>query len=296
MKKSIQRMMGLAVGAMLAMNATAITPTRTVYLYPQGAPDSNGYTEADEEYTRERLFRTANPRLDIYMPPTTNSSSFVIRHSTLLCCPGGGYRFTSVVNEGVNVAEYFVPRGYVVAVLKYRLPNGYEQIPLEDAMRAMEILRDSAETWLLDPQKIGVIGFSAGGHLAASLVTKYNSPKSRPDYGILVYPVISSDSTIYHKGSFRELLGENPSAEQLKRWSIDKQVRPDMPPCLIVACQDDATVKVENSIRMYQAMTAAHVEASLVLVPEGKHGWGFARQFPNRELIEHAILGFIRTH
>lgn len=275
-----------------SVQAYAMQPTKTVYLYPEGTTESNGYTAQDEYYVPERgaLYRTSEPRIDIYMPAHNKNKEGV---TTLLSCPGGGYSYTSIVNEGLNVAKYFVPRGYAVVVLKYRLPNGHENIPLSDAIRAMEILRDSATVWGLNPQKIGVIGFSAGGHLAASLVTKYTSAKSRPDFGLLVYPVISFDKNVYHGGSCRQLLGEEPTAEQIKNWSLDKQVTETTPPCWLVACQDDPTVPVENSIRFYQALTAKKVPATMLLVPTGGHGWGFTRHFPMRELMEQSMISFI---
>ena len=267
----------------------ALQPTCTIPLYPDGAPDSNGYVPEDE-FVKEgtKIFRTSVPRIDLYLADTPKA--------TILICPGGGYTFTSTGNEGIDVANYFVPRGYNIAVLKYRLPNGHEYIPLEDACRAMEILRDSISTWRLPSQKIAVMGFSAGGHLAASMLTRYTGRKSRPDCGVLVYPVISMDSTITHKGSCKQLLGSQPTDEQRLLWSAEKQVTTDTPPCLLVACQDDPTVKIENSIRFYQALTAANVPASLVLVPVGKHGWGYSRQFVDRELIDLAILSFLEKH
>ena len=207
----------------------AVTPVRTVLLYPNGAPDSNGYAPEDE-YVKEgtKFFRTSVPRLDLYVPASATAEAPC---PVLLVCPGGGYSFTSTGNEGIDVANYFLPRNIAIAVLKYRMPNGHETIPLADAMQAMRMLRDSAD-------------------------------KSRPDYGVLVYPVISMSDELTHKGSCRELLGQNPTAEQRERWSADKQVTADTPPCVIVACQDDRTVKVANSLRMFEA-TAGDTCASL---------------------------------
>lgn len=272
----------------------AMQPTKTIYLYPEGVAESNGYTAQDEYYVPERgaLYRTSEPRMDIYMPAKNGKNESV---TALLSCPGGGYSYTSVVNEGLNVAKYFVPRGYAVIVLKYRLPNGHANIPLSDAIRAMEILRDSATVWGLNPHKIGVIGFSAGGHLAASLLTKFSSAKSRPDFGLLVYPVISFDKTVYHGGSCRQLLGERPSADQIENWSLDKQVSGATPPCWLIACQDDPTVPVENSIRFYQALTAYKVPSTMLLVPTGGHGWGFTHHFPMREVMEQSMMSFITS-
>ena len=157
----------------------------------------------------------------------------------------------------------------------------------------MEILRDSAQIWGVPTNHIGVIGFSAGGHLAATLVTKFSSKKSRPDFGILVYPVISMDPTITHKGSCKQLLGENPSEKQRIQWSAEKCVNADTPPCFIVHCQDDKTVMVENSIRMYQALTSYGIKAEMLLLPTGAHGWGFSKQIPQKELFEAAMNLFI---
>lgn len=282
----------LSVGLLLSLCVGAIEPLRTVKLYTTAPLESNGYTPQDE-YVKDghKIHKIAVPRLDLYVP-----AGYTKPVPVLLTCPGGGYKYVSTGNEGIKVAEYFCPRGIAVAVLKYRMPNGHESIPLADACRAMEMLRDSAEAWDLQSDKIGVMGFSAGGHLAASLCTKYTSAKTRPDYGVLVYPVISGDSTIYHSGTFHLLLGDHASEQQYANWSLEQQVSEQMPPCIIVACEDDKTVPVENSIRMYQAMRDKKVEAEMVLVPHGGHGWGFEREFPNRDLVMTAISQFVDAH
>jgi len=277
------------LGLMMALTAMAITPHCVVPLYTSTPKPGNGYTDEDE-YTIEgpRIFNIATPRMDIYLPEGMDQPV-----AALLAIPGGGYEYASCGNEGMDVARYFCARGLAVAVLKYRMPNHHPNIPLADACRAMEIMRDSAQTWGIDPHWVGVIGFSAGGHLAASLLTKYTSAKTRPDFGVLVYPVISSDPTIWHQGSFDFLLGEKASKQQYQSWSMERQVTETTPPCVIVACQDDEVVPVENSVRMFQALSSHHVRASLVVVPQGGHGWGFLRPLPQRELIDNAILQFI---
>lgn len=231
-----------------------------------------------------------NDLIDLYLP--THAKKDV---PVLLSIPGGGYRFVSMKNEGVAVAQYFCPRGIAVAVLKYHLPNGQENVPLNDACRAMTMLRDSAQFWHLKSDKIGVMGFSAGGHLAASLCTKYTSEKARPDYGVLVYPVISSDTTIWHKGSFQNLVGKTATQAQYDKWSIDRCVTSQTPPCFLVACEDDKSVPVENSLLMYQALLDQDIEAEMVLIPQGGHGWGFDKQIPKRDLVDAAITQFIYT-
>ena len=270
----------------------ALTPAYTLPLYPNGVPDSNGY-KPEDEYIKDgtKIYRTAVPRLDVYLPNAADAAT-----PAVLVCPGGGYQFTSTGNEGIEVANYFVPRGYAIAVLKYRMPNGHEHSPLSDALQAMRLLRDSADAWHLKAQHIGVMGFSAGGHLAATLLTKYADAKTRPDYGVLVYPVITMDETLTHRGSCRSLLGENPTLDQRLNWSAERNVTSDTPPCIIVVCQDDPTVKVDNSLLFYQALTNQHVPATLIVVPEGKHGWGYRRQFRDREIIDQAILSFVAEH
>ena len=275
------------VFVLLSLGMYALPPAQTVVLYPDGAPDSNGYTASDEYVKSEtKIYQIAEPRLDIYHPDTAPKG-------IILSIPGGGYSFVSSGNEGIKVADFFVPRGYIVAVLKYRLPNGHENIPLHDALQAMRILRDSAAVWHTPDAAVGVMGFSAGGHLAASLLTHYTDSVTRPDYGVLVYPVISMDSTLTHRGSCRQLLGDNPTDEQRIYWSCDKHVTSATPPCLIVGCQDDPTVPITNSIRFYEALTAHNVPSSLLIVPYGKHGWGFSRQFPDRDRIDEAITAFV---
>ena len=265
----------------------AVNPNYTIFLYPDGnKPNDNGYVAADEEEKNKRLYKTSEPRMDIYLPKEK-------ANAIILACPGGGYVFTSIPNEGEAVANYFTPRNIAVAVLKYRMPNQKQDVPLSDAVKAMEILRDSAQIWGVPTNHIGVIGFSAGGHLAATLVTKYYDQKSRPDFGILVYPVISMDATITHKGSCKQLLGENPSQQLRDAWSAEKCVNENTPPCFIVHCQDDPTVMVENAIRMYQALTLHHVKAEMLLLPTGAHGWGFSKQIAQKEIFEAAMNQFI---
>lgn len=264
-------------------------PNYTIRLYENSQPVyQNGYTPEDEWVERkDRIYKISDPRLDIYLPQGGKAKGI------LLSIPGGGYRFVSSGNEGTQVADFFVPRNYAVAVLKYRLPNQHENVPLEDALQAMRILRDSAAQWAIEKAAVGVMGFSAGGHLAASLLTHYTDSMTRPDYGVLIYPVISMDDEITHKGSCKHLLGETPTPEQRNYWSAEKQVTADTPPCLIVTCQDDPTVQIANSIRFYEALTAHKIPSSLVIVPVGKHGWGFSRQFQDREIIDQAIISFI---
>lgn len=282
------RNLSIIFALLLVTNIFAATPNYTVALYADGMkPNDNGYVAADEVDKNGKIYKTSEPRMDIYFPKSGTPTAII------LSCPGGGYTFTSIPNEGVAVANFFTARNMVVAVLKYRVPNMHKDVPLSDAAKALEILRDSASVWGVPTNRIGVIGFSAGGHLAATLVTKFPTQKSRPDFGILVYPVISMDESITHKGSCFQLLGEDPTLEQRLAWSADECVTNNTPPCFIVHCQDDKTVMVENSIRMYQALTKHKVKAEMILLPTGAHGWGFSKQIAQKEVFESAMMKFI---
>lgn len=282
------RNVSIIFALLLVTNIVAATPNHTIPLYPDGIkPNDNGYVATDEVDKNGKIYKTSEPRMDIYFPKSGTPTAII------LSCPGGGYSYTSIPNEGVAVANFFTARNIAVAVLKYRLPNKHKDVPLSDAAKAVEILRDSASVWGVPTNRIGVIGFSAGGHLAATLVTKFPTQKSRPDFGILVYPVISMDESITHKGSCLQLLGDNPTYDLRLAWSADECVTDNTPPCFIVHCQDDKTVMVENSIRMYQALTKHKVQAEMLLLPTGAHGWGFSRQIAQKELFESAMMNFI---
>lgn len=260
----------------------------TMFLYPDGAPDSNGITEAEYANERNCVYNTTNPRFDLYLPAGKTNVPCI------LVTPGGGYGYSSCQNEGEFVADFFVPHGIAIAVLKYRMPNGHEDIPLEDAARAMQLLRDNASVWGLCAEKIGVMGFSAGGHLAASLLTKYPCEKSRPSFGVLIYPVISMDAAITHKGTCRHLLGKEPTEEQRKNWSTELCVTEQTPATFIVACQDDKSVPVENSLRFFQACTAKHVPAEMLILPIGGHGFGFQRTIPDVAVFHQALITWLQ--
>ncbi len=235
--------------------------TFTVPLYDYPPSRSNGITEA--EYTNEHgaIYNITQPRLDIYLPEKTGVPC-------LLAMPGGGYRYVSARNEGSLLAERMISDNVAVAVLKYRLPNGHAHVPLADAQRAMEILRDSAVSWGIDSSRIGVIGFSAGGHLAGCLLTQYKSPKCRPDFGILVYPVTTLDTTITHKVTRQQLLGNDTPARYAQRFSPVKNISATTSPCIIFACQDDKTVPVQHSILLFEMLTKHGVEAELHVYPK----------------------------
>ncbi len=265
----------------------AISCVSAQKVIPLPEKGGNGITTPERQGSRGQIFDISEPRMDIYLPKTDRPVAM------LLCCPGGAYEYVSIPNEGTYVAEWANQHRIAVAVLKYRMPNGHENVPLSDALAAMRILRDSAQVWNLIPDKIGVIGFSAGGHLAGSLTTMYVDKKTRPDFSILVYPVLSmGDDT--HKKTHELLLGKNPTPMQDAKWTLLNNITPDTPPCFIVACQDDKVVPVSNSIDFYSALTRNNVPAELFIMPTGGHGFGFQREIPQTAVFRQALLSWLQ--
>lgn len=193
-------------------------------------------------------------------------------------CPGGGYSHLAMDHEGHQWAEYFNKQGIAYFVLKYRMPMGDRNIPLGDAYQAMRTVRDSAEVWHINKKDVGIMGFSAGGHLASSVST-HADEAVRPNFSILFYPVISMDERITHKGSCVNFLGEErkTNAKLVEEWSNDKAVRPQVTPrvILLMSSDDKVVPPVTNGVAYYTAMNKAGNECTLHIYPSGGHGWGF---------------------
>jgi acetyl esterase/lipase len=209
----------------------------------------------------------------------------------IIICPGGGYGFRVDDFEGTNVAAWFAARGWAAFVLKYRIPaEGYPHpVPLLDVQRAMRLVRHLAVEWNVDPARTGIIGFSAGGHLAATLATHFDAGNpaapdpidrfaSRPDFAVLVYPVITMEIGITHPGSRDNLLGPNPTPALVGEMSLETQVTPQTPPTLVISTPADDLVPFENSQRMYDALQKAGVPSALHSYPDRPHGWGRGRE------------------
>ena len=178
------------------------------------------------------------------------------------------------------MARWFNNQGITYAVLKYRLPNGHPDIPLSDAKQAICLMRQHATEWSVNPGQVGIMGASAGGHLAASLANLYDSPETRPDFQVLLYPVISMKDGITHSYSRECLLGAQPDGAQIEKYSMETQAKAQTPPAFIVLSADDGTVSPENSLSYYRALRRHGVPTSLHIYPEGGHGWGFLDSFP----------------
>lgn len=233
--------------------------------------------------------KVTKPSLTAYWADEGNSSG-----TAVVICPGGGYSHLAINKEGYQVAKWFNSIGISAFVLKYRLPSGLIMKdktigPLQDAQEALRIVRRNAVKWKLNPSKIGIMGFSAGGHLASTLSTHYreevyesDNTSARPDFAILIYPVISMEDGITHSGSKKNLLGENVSADQLIQYSNEKQIDVNTPPTFLIHAVDDKAVPVENSIDYLLGLKRNNVPAEMHLYEKGGHGFGLGREGTNQ--------------
>ena len=240
-------------------------------LWPDGAPNTNGLTGNQEDLEGGRVANVVNPSITVYRPAKPNGMAVIM-------CPGGGYGRLAMDHEGHNMAAWFTTQGITYAVLKYRMPNGHNEVPLSDSQQALRIMRQHAQEW--NVKKLGIMGSSAGGHLASTTATHFTDAETRPDFQILFYPVITMDPAYTHMGSHDNLLGKNPSKELEQKYSNELQVTPQIPPAFILHSSDDTVVPVANSVNYYTALVKNKVPASLHTYPVGGHGWGYRDSFP----------------
>ncbi|WP_258105609.1 alpha/beta hydrolase [Marinoscillum sp. MHG1-6] len=239
----------------------------------------NSIPSAMEERTviegSRKISQVVEPTIEVFIPESENTSK-----QAVLICPGGGYGRLAYDKEGTMVAQLLNEQGIVGVVLKYRLPEDESNkephlSPLMDVKRGMELIRENAEQWGVDPQRVGVMGFSAGGHLASTLGTHFDE-SNRPDFMVLVYPVVTMKLDYTHMGSRLNLLGKSPTNENVEWYSNELQVKSNTPPTFITHSQDDRSVPVENTLQLYSALKAQNVPVEMHLYPYGGHGFGLA--------------------
>lgn len=252
----------------LSAMAFSVFAQEQILLYPNGASESNGL--AEEKWRDNDFMLNGNlARMYAYIAPEAISTG-----AAVLICPGGGYSGVSAIKEGKEFAEWLNKLGVSAFVLYYRMPNGHYEIPLKDAQTAMEYIYDHAKEWNVNPKKIGVAGFSAGGHLASTVGTHFTSKKNHPDFMILLYPVITMDREITHMGSRINLIGKNPSKELEQKFSNELQVTKKTPKTFIVATEDDTVVPIKNSYLFVDALKKHNVQADIKTYEKGGHGFG----------------------
>jgi len=271
--------------------AQAVSQATTFHIWPEGEapgaaasdavftpePKHTGTSDYDRSVTGVRA-----PQITVYAPARPNGVG-------ILVAPGGSYRRVVLDKEGSALAPFFNERGYTLFVMTYRFPgDGHAEgadAPLADVQRAMRLIRAQADRWQLDGDKLGVMGFSAGGHAAASVGTRYSDSvytpldaidkqSARPAFMALVYPVITMHADIDHPMSRQQLIGDTPDEAQIRRYSAEEQVNSQTPPTFLLHAVDDPAVKVENSVVMFSALRRLGVPVEMHLFEEGKHGFG----------------------
>ena len=254
--------------------APRMEPDFIIDLWPDGAPTDNGIT-APERDMGTVASNITKATLSFFIPKNPNGMAVIV-------CAGGAYSSVWYGTEGYANTPVYTDRGITVIVLKYRLPNGHPEVPLDDVQEAFRVVRSRAAE--LGIKKVGVAGHSAGGHLASMAATKYKNAVQRPDFQILYYPVITADPLFSHEGSIVNLVGRNNiTRKNIEEYSNEKHVTPDTPPAFIMANTDDDVVPVRNSIEYYNALKVNNVPASLNIYQEGGHGWTDHLDFPYRE-------------
>lgn len=241
-------------------------------LWPNGMPNSNGLTGDQEDLDGGRVANVVNPSITVYRADKPNGMAIIM-------CPGGAYARLALGHEGHDMASWFNTQGITYIVLKYRMPNGHHEVPLSDAEQAIRLVRKHASEWGINPNRVGIMGASAGGHLAASLATLCSSEETRPNFQILFYPVISMLKEVTHSGSRQNLIGDNPAKELEDRYSLEGQVSARSPQAFIMLSGDDTTVLPINGIGYYLALCEQKIPATLHVYPTGGHGWGFRDDF-----------------
>jgi len=263
---------------------------------PNALPCNKEETVSKNANGKIVIANITSPTVTVYKPAKQDANK-----TALIVCPGGGYARVAAGHEGTEVAEAFNKIGVTVFVVKYRMPfdscmTNKEIVPLQDLQQTIKLVRDRAAIFDINPSFLGVLGFSAGGHLVSTGITKFttsyienaNNTSLRPDFAILVYPVISMDSSICHKGSRDNLLGKKASAAKLDLFSSELQVTGQTPPTFLVHASDDKSVPVENSIRFYQALIKNKVNAEMHIYQNGGHGFGLQNATTSDSWFERA--------
>lgn len=249
----------------MLMATTLASAQQVINLWPNGAPNSNGDDSDKAELT-------------VLLPDAKKATGRAI-----VCCPGGAYSHLAMQHEGTDWQWFFNNQGIALFVLKYRMPRGNYQVPISDAEEAIRVVRRNAKEWNINPNDVGIMGFSAGGHLASTIAT-HSKGEVKPDFQILFYPVITMVSGFTHKGSHDNFLGKDLSKKEQKRleqeYSNDMQVTRATPRAFIALSDDDHGVLPSNGVNYYVECFRHDVPASLHVYPTGGHGWGYRESFP----------------
>ena len=266
----------LLLAALLPAMAATAREGQQIDLWPNGAPNDNGNPKD-------------TARLTVYLPAKEKATGRCV-----VICPGGGYSHLAMAHEGHDWAPFFNNQGIAAVVLKYRMPNGNKEVPLSDAEEAMRLVRRNASAWNINPDDVGIMGSSAGGHLASTAAT-HSPADARPNFQILFYPVITMLPDITHKGSHDCLLGKNSSKKDDRLYSNDMQVSRTTPRAFIALSDDDRAVLPVNGVNYYIELYRHDVPAVLHVYPSGGHGWGNRDSFAFHNEMQLELKAWLRT-
>lgn len=228
-------------------------------------------------------------KVTVFLPKKENATGRAI-----VICPGGGYTHLAFEKEGTAWAPYFNAQGIAVIVLKYRMPHGVTQVPIEDAEETMRLVRRKAAEWNINANDVGIMGFSAGGHLASTIAT-HSTGDAAPNFQILFYPVITMEEGVTHQGSRDNLLGKNPDSNLLNEYCNEQHVGTSTPRAFITLAHDDRAVPPANSIRYYEGLCRHNVPTSLHIYPKGGHGFGILQSFPYHYEMMLELRAWLRS-
>ncbi len=287
MKRILTVLLAMAV---LPLVAQEYGQNRTIKIWDNStAPHSSELTSPEAETSPNIIGSVTEAVLYVFEADPAKATG-----QAIVICPGGGYAVVCMSYEGVEMAKWLASQGITCGVLKYRMPNGHKEVPLEDAVEALRIMRRNAADLRIDPAKVGIMGFSAGGHLAA-YTSNFAPEGEKPAFSILFYPVITGEDGLCHKGSFDNLLGADATAAQRAEYSLETRVTRSTPPALLLLSDHDTVVPPISSTRYYNALKKHGIKASMHIYPEGWHGWGISPDFPYREAWQASLLDWLKT-
>ena len=255
-------------------------------LWPNGLPNSNGIDKT-QPYDDAKL--NFKPSIRVFLPDATKATGRAV-----VCCPGGGYTHLATGHEGYDWAPFFNERGIAFIVLKYRMPHANTDVPISDAKEALKVVRENAQKWGINPQKVGIMGSSAGGHLASTIST-HSDPLTMPAFQILFYPVITLNYPYTHQGSRHSLIGKQATEEIANLYSNEKQVTSQTPPAIMLLSDDDKAVPSQNSVNYYLALKQHGIKATMHIYPSGGHGWGSRENFKYHKEMTSDLSAWLET-
>ena len=282
----MKKLLAFLLGTIGVLGMHAQQQPFDIDLWQDGLPNSNGIDKTQPFDDTKQNFK---PSIRVFLPDADKATGRAV-----VCCPGGGYSHLATAHEGYDWAPFFNERGIALIVLKYRMPHANTDVPISDAKEALRVVRENAEKWHINPKKVGIMGSSAGGHLATTVAT-HSDTLTVPAFQILFYPVVTFDYKYTHKGSRHGLIGENAPQELVDLYSNEKQVTSKTPPAIMLLSDDDRVVPSQNSVNYYLALKKHGVKATMHIYPSGGHGWGCRENFKYHKEMLSDLSAWLET-